>query len=96
MDLVFKYLFFLQSFSTLAVWEVLREDEFAPLKNSDGAEKDTPTTCRHSLFSLHHRYVLNAGGTLVDSEGEVLPLIPRYELFRYFCFSKLYLLIFAK
>uniref|UniRef100_A0A6A7G6X7 UDP-N-acetylglucosamine diphosphorylase n=2 Tax=Hirondellea gigas TaxID=1518452 RepID=A0A6A7G6X7_9CRUS len=72
-----KFVFDVFQFSnTLAVWEVIREDEFAPLKNGDGAEKDTPSTCRHSLFSLHQRYLLHAGGQLVDSEGELLPLIP--------------------
>ena len=69
-----KFVFDVFQFSkTLAVWEVIREDEFAPLKNGNGAEKDTPSTCRHSLFSLHQRYLLHAGGQLVDSEGNLIP-----------------------
>ena len=72
-----KFVFDVFQFAdTLAVWEVIREDEFAPLKNSDGAEKDTPTTCRHALFSLHQRYLLSAGGSLLDAQGGLLPLIP--------------------
>lgn len=57
-------------------WEVLREDEFAALKNADGASDSTPTTCRHSLYDQHYRYILNAGGRFSDSAGSVLPEIP--------------------
>jgi len=57
----------------LAVWEVLREDEFSPLKNADGAAKDTPTTSREHLYSLHQRYVRKAGGKFISQDGEIVP-----------------------
>jgi len=72
-----KFVFDVFQFSsTLAVWEVVREDEFSPLKNADTADRDTATTCRHSVFALHQRYLLEAGGRLVDAEGKEIPLIP--------------------
>lgn len=56
-----------------AVWEVLREDEFSPLKNANTEPKDTPTTCRHALLDMHRRFVLGAGGKFVHSDGSDIP-----------------------
>ena len=63
-------------YRSFAVLEVLREDEFSPLKNGPGSDKDTPATARSALLDLHYRQILAAGGVVTDNQGKKIPLIP--------------------
>ena len=58
-----------------AIWECVREDEFAPLKNAEGASDFTPTHCRNALYALHQKLLLAAGAKLVDGDGCQAPLM---------------------
>lgn len=49
-------LFIFDTFSwaqRVALLEVKREEEFAPVKNAPGSENDSPDTARKAILSLH-------------------------------------------
>ncbi|KAH9747215.1 UDP-N-acetylglucosamine diphosphorylase 1 [Citrus sinensis] len=50
-----------------ALFEVLREEEFAPVKNANGSNFDTPDSARLLVLRLHTRWVIAAGGFLTHS-----------------------------
>ncbi|GER41018.1 N-acetylglucosamine-1-phosphateuridylyltransferase 1 [Striga asiatica] len=50
-----------------ALYEVLREEEFAPVKNANGSNFDTPDSARLLVLRLHARWVVAAGGFLTHS-----------------------------
>lgn len=47
--------------------QVLREEEFAPVKNANGSNFDTPDSARLLVLRLHARWVVAAGGFLTHS-----------------------------
>ncbi|CAH2059326.1 unnamed protein product [Thlaspi arvense] len=75
-----------------ALYEVLREEEFAPVKNANGSSFDTPESAKLLVLRLHTRWVIAAGGFLTHS-------VPLYAtgkssiqlLFILFVFTKLIL-----
>ncbi|XP_045826861.1 UDP-N-acetylglucosamine diphosphorylase 2-like isoform X1 [Trifolium pratense] len=48
-------------------FQILRDEEFAPVKNANGSNYDTPDTARMLVFRLHTRWVIAAGGFLTHS-----------------------------
>ncbi|RNA30076.1 UDP-N-acetylhexosamine pyrophosphorylase [Brachionus plicatilis] len=71
-----KFVFDVFTFSErFAIWEVPRDQEFSPLKNSDEAKKDCPATCRADLYAQHYTWLKNAGALFdhkMDYGGRVM------------------------
>ena len=71
-----KFVFDVFIFSkNFAAWQVPREEDFSPLKNSDSAGQDCPSTARRDLIELHRTWLLNAGAVSVKGEVEISPLV---------------------
>lgn len=61
----------------MAVWDVTREDEFAPVKNAPGSASDSPDTARVLISNLAKTWVTAAGGRLTgDTENDLCEISP--------------------
>ena len=50
----------------MGLFEVVREAEFAPIKNAPGSNEDSPDTARALVSNLHYSWLRKAG---VEIEG---------------------------
>lgn len=63
--------------NAMAVLEIVREEEFSPVKNAPGSNEDSPDTARALMCALHTQWLKAAGAVLVgagDGAVEVSPL----------------------
>lgn len=54
----------------MAVLQILRADEFSPVKNAPGAPDDSPVTARAMVLDAHRRW-LTAAGAIVEGDAVV-------------------------
>ncbi len=74
-----KFIFdLLPSAKNAFVVEVLPSEGFAPVKNADGAENDTPKLAREAMVSQHRRWLEAAGATV--AEGVQVEINPQFSL----------------
>jgi UDP-N-acetylglucosamine/UDP-N-acetylgalactosamine diphosphorylase len=70
---VFDVFPFTERFTVL---EVVRNEEFSPLKNAPGTGSDDPETSRRDLLAQHARFITRAGGQVDEGvEIEISPLV---------------------
>jgi len=69
---VFDVFRFADNFVT---WECLRDEEFAPLKNAEGAKDCTPSYCRNAVLALHQKWLSEAGAEIISPSGEEAALM---------------------
>ncbi|WP_372716646.1 UTP--glucose-1-phosphate uridylyltransferase [Novipirellula sp.] len=74
-----KFIFdLLPSAKNAFVVEVLPSEGFAPVKNADGAENDTPKLAREAIVAQHRRWLEAAGASV--AEGVNVEINPRFSL----------------
>lgn len=57
------------------VLEVLRDEEFSPLKNEDSIGVLCATTARNDVYAFHRKLIENAGGIVQGDVCEISPLL---------------------
>mmetsp|Transcript_20288 Transcript_20288/g.30145 ORF Transcript_20288/g.30145 Transcript_20288/m.30145 type:complete len:495 (+) Transcript_20288:120-1604(+) len=67
----------------MVVMEVVREEEFAPLKNAPGSARDCPETCRQLLKHLHAKWIEKAGGKITSNTQGEQPIVEISPLLSY-------------
>jgi UDP-N-acetylglucosamine/UDP-N-acetylgalactosamine diphosphorylase len=60
----------------MAIWDVTREEEFAPVKNAPGSPSDSPETARAAISNMAKSWVVKAGGKVTGESdlNEISPL----------------------
>jgi len=65
--------------TNMRAFEVLRHEEFSPLKNGPDNPQDSPISCLNHLTAYHKQLILNAGGIITNAHEkhacEISPLI---------------------